>query len=344
MFAKRLLPLIKRYKKPLALGLIPLFLLLYFLLPKNQNATLTATASKNDITKIVSVTGDVAADLTVDLKFQSGEALSWVGVKEGDYVVRGQAIASLDRSKLQASFRQAEQDFIAAKAESEKYYDGHKNATESFDEKIERTAIDATQNKAYDSMKKVEYDLAHSTLYSPIYGIVTRSDTPVAGVNVTATTTFTVTDPSSLSFKMEVDEADIGNIKEGQEIKVIFDSFPDKEVTLKINSIDFVSHKTSSGGNAFYVKASLSDPSKYRVGMSGNADIIISSKKNVLSVPSSSVFEDEYVFVKRGNYFEKTKVRVGLQSDTLAEIVSGISDGDAVAVDPNLVPLKLIRK
>ena len=47
---------------------------------------------------------------------------------------------------------------------------------------------------------------------------------------------------------------------------------------------------------------------------------------------------------KRGNYFEKTKVRVGLQSDTLAEIVSGISDGDAVAVDPNLVPLKLIRK
>src|SRR3989337_139404 len=104
MFAKRLLPLIKRYKKPLALGLIPLFLLLYFLLPKNQNATLTATASKNDITKIVSVTGDVAADLTVDLKFQSGEALSWVGVKEGDYVVRGQAIASLDRSKLQASF------------------------------------------------------------------------------------------------------------------------------------------------------------------------------------------------------------------------------------------------
>ena len=344
MFAERLLPLIKRHKKPLVLGLIPLFLLLYFLLPKRDNATITATASKNDVTKIVSVTGDVAADLTVDLKFQSGEALSWVGVKEGDYIVKGQAIASLDKNKLQASFRQAEQDFIAAKAESEKYYDGHKNSTESFDEKIERTALDAAQNKAYDSMKKVEYDLAHSTLYSPIYGIITGSDAPVAGVNVTATTTFAVTDPSSLSFKMEVDEADIGNIKEGQEMKVIFDSFPDKEVTLKINSIDFVSHKTSSGGNAFYVKASFSDPSKYRVGMSGNADIIVSSKKNILSVPSSSVFEDEYVFVKRGNYFEKTKIKVGLQSDTLAEIVSGISDGDVVAVDPNLVPLKLIRK
>ncbi len=332
------------HRKLSVLIVVILAVIFYFVLPKGQKPVLTETASTKDIVKTVSVTGDIASDNSINLSFQTGGKLVYLGAKEGDEVKQGQAIASLDRSQLEANFRQAQQDFIAAKAASDQYYDGHKNATESYDEKVKRTALDAAQNKAYDQMMKVQEDLNNSTLYSPIDGIITRADAKTAGVNVTAATVFTVTDPSSLNFKMEVDEADIGNVKIGQKVKVSLDSFPDDLLTLIVDKIDFVSHKTSSGGNAFYVEADLPQTDNYRVGMSGNADIIVASKNNVLSVSSSSVTDDDYIYVKKNKLFEKRKIKLGLQTDTEAEVISGLSQGEVVALDPSSVHQNLIKK
>jgi multidrug efflux pump subunit AcrA (membrane-fusion protein) len=143
---------------------------------------------------------------------------------------------------------------------------------------------------------------------------------------------------------MDVDEADIGNVVEGQNVDVVLDAFPTNTLSLIVDKIDFVSHTTSSGGNAFTVEAKLLENSSYRVGMSGNADIIIDSRRGVISVPSSSLLEDNYLYVKRGKYFEKRKISVGLESDTQAEIISGLLEGDEVAIDPNLVPSSAVKK
>lgn len=331
--------------KIIAIASVAVFLILaYFIFPKNTSKVLTENVVRKDVEKIVSVTGDVSADTSVNLSFQSGEALGWVGVKEGDIVSKWQAIASLDQSKLQASFRQAQQDFTAAKAASDQYYDGHKNATESYDEKVKRTALDATQNKAYDQMVKTQYDISHSTLYSPIDGIVTRADAETAGINATPAMIFTITDPSSLNFKMEIDEADIGQIREGQMVNVSFDSYLNQNVDLAIDSINFVSHKTSSGGNAFYAKSHMPNPEGYRIGMSGNADITVASRKNVISISSSSIFNEQYVYVLDNGKFKKTKIEVGLDGDINTEIISGLNENDVVALDPGSVPQNEILK
>ena len=154
-------------------------------------------------------------------------------------------------------------------------------------------------NKAVASVELQDLVRQQSILTTPIAGIVTRADAVAAGVNVTPATTFTITDPSSLDFKMEVDESDIGQVKVGQNVNVSLDSFPNHTLKLKVNQIDFVSHVTSSGGNAFYVEAMLPQPNNYRVGMSGNADIIIDARHNVLSIQSTDIFDDNYVYVKR---------------------------------------------
>lgn len=341
---KHIYKLILGHKKRSFAALIIFIVALFLLIPKNGPKILTEQIQKKDILKTVSVTGDIAAENMANLTFQTSETLGWVGVKEGDTVVRGQAIASLDQSKLQASFRQAQQDFIAAKAASQQYYDDHTNATESDSEKVQRTAIDAAQNKAYDQLLKVQYDIAHATLYSPLDGIVTRADAQTAGVNVGPTTIFTITDPSSLNFKMEVDEADIGRVFIGQNANISFDAYPDKTEVLTVDKIDFVSHKTSSGGNAFYVSAKITNNNDYRVGMSGNADIIIDERKNVISVSSSSIFEESYVYVEKNGKFEKRKLTLGLQSDTDAQVLSGLSEGDYVVLDPTSVPKNKIIK
>jgi len=336
--------LITGHKRLSIIIFIILVILGFIFFPKSQKPILTETAKKQDVIQSVSVTGNVAAETAVNLTFQTAETLSYVGVTLGDYVEKGQAIASLSQNQLQASLRQAQQDFTAAKAGSQQYYDDHTNATESDSEKVQRTAIDATQNKAYDQMLKVQHDIANSTLYTPIAGIVTRMDAQTPGVNITPVTTFTITDPSSLNFKMEVDEADIGKVALEQNVNVSLDAFPDDNFKLTVSKIDFVSHTTSSGGNAFYVQTLLPQPNSYRIGMSGNADIIINAKYNVLTIQSTDIFDNNYVYVKTSKGFAKTKLNLGLQNDMQAQILSGLSEGDTVAIDPTSVPQNLVIK
>jgi RND family efflux transporter MFP subunit len=333
-----------KHKKISIIVSIALLIIIFIFWPKGTKPVLTETAKKQDIVKIVSITGNVNAQTTANLTFQTPETLSYVGVKLNDYVKKWQLIASLDQTQLQATLRQAQQDFVAAKAASEQYYNDHTNATESFQEKVQRTAIDDAQNKAYDQMLKVEHDIANSSIYAPIDGIVTRMDAQTAGINTTPATTFTITDPNSLSFKMEVDEADIGQVKVGQDVNVSLDSFPDENLKLKVSNIDFVSHVTSSGGNAFYVEATPLSKNDYRVGMSGNADIIISSKNNVLAIQSSDLFDNNYVYIQTSKGFVKRNLSLGLQSDTLVQILSGLSEGDTVAIDPTSVPQNSVVK
>jgi HlyD family secretion protein len=336
--------LIWRHKKISAVVLIALIILGVIVFPKGGKPVLTETAKIQDVVKTVSVTGNVDAQSTANLTFQTPEKLSWVGVKLGDSVKKGQAIASLDQTILQATLRQAQQDFVAAKAASQQYYNDHTSGTESDAEKVQRTAIDDVQNKAYDQMLKVQQDIAYSTLYSPIAGIVTRMDAQTAGVNITPATIFTITNPNSLDFNMEVDEADIGHIKIGQNVNVSLDSFPNDNLKLTVDRIDFVSHPTTSGGNAFYVKANLPQNISYRVGMNGNADIIIDSKNNVLVIQTSDLIDDSHVYVKTAKGFSKRKVELGLQNDTQAQVLSGLSEGDTVAIDPTSVPQNLVVK
>ena len=337
---KRLIGFIKIHKRISIIAIVVILILVFLFRPKNGNIITTQEIKQGNLTKSISVTGTIESQNSVNLTFQSGGTINYIGANQGDVVYVGQAIVSLDKQKLQATFRQAQQDFTAAKAASDQYYDGHRNATESYDEKVKRTALDATQNKAYDQMVKAQQDLNDSTLYSPLDGIVTRADVKNTGVNITAATVFTVTDPSSLDFEMDVDEADIGNVKEGQNVQVVLDSYPNETLNLTINSVDFVTHKTTTGGDAYTVKANLiKDNSnyKYRVGMNRNSEIILDQRANVVYVPLSSIFDNNEVYVKTNGKYKKKALKLGLENDTDVEVLEGLKKGEQVVVDPALV-------
>jgi len=198
----------------------------------------------------------------------------WVGVEKGTDVSKGQALVSLDTTELQASFRQAEQDFIAAKAEVEKVYDETGRKTdESFSEKVKRTAAEAKQNKAYDSMKKIEKQIQDSTLVSPINGVATAISLSL-GENVGIESSIEIVDSSSLYFKAEVDETDYSRVFIDQKVRIILDAYKGKIFNGKVIFIGRRVEVTSSGVSFVPVEIDLDSNKKIIDGLTGEAEFI----------------------------------------------------------------------
>jgi len=330
--------------------IIPLVLIvsiaLFFFWPKPAKPIPTEVVKKQDFIQTISITGTIAAEKSVDLNFLAGGLLTYLNVNKGDTVTQYQTIATLDQKTVEKNLKASLITYSKQRNTFDQYtLDQQANKPQdALNDRMKRLL----QNNQYDldtainSVELQDIVRQNSVLSTPIAGIVTRADVKTAGVNITATTTFTVVDPTSLTFKMEVDEADISKVKEGQQVDIVLGSYPDKTIHLVVDSIDFVTHTTSSGGSAYDVKAKISpsDSSQYRVGMNGNAQIITEKKTGVISVSLASLIETDKIYVKVGNKYEKKTLKLGLQNDTSAEVLDGLSQGDTIVTNPTLVTAK----
>ena len=258
----------------------------------------------------------------------------WVPVKEGDFVKKGQAIASLDKEKYEIALRQTEQDVVALDAELEKLYDGRRNKTsiESYDEKIERTALEAAKNKAYDEWLEAKRNLKDTVITSPFAGTVIEVNVHPGEEIFYTTAIAKIADIENLNFTAELDDTDVGQIKEGQKTIVTLDAFPDEEILSQVESVSFVSNVTSSGSDVFEVKFNLEQEEDYRIGMNGESRIIIQEKEDVLAVSVEAIFDENFVHVKTNGEFVKREVEKGIESDSEVEIVSGLSKDETVVI------------
>ncbi|MGH7246265.1 MAG: efflux RND transporter periplasmic adaptor subunit, partial [Candidatus Levyibacteriota bacterium] len=285
-----------------------------------------------------------------DLTFPVSGTLAYIGVRKGDYVQRFQTIATLDERTVQKNLQQALITYSEQRNTFDQTNDNYNHQTPSgaLTDAIKRIL----QNNQYDLDKSVNsvelQDLVRqqAILASPIAGIVTRADATTPGITAGITgPTFSIVDPSSIAFDMDVDEADIGKVTVGQNVNVSLDAYPDETLHMQVSKIDFNSHTTSNGGNAFTVEVGLQQSAngnyKYRVGMNGNADITVAQKENVLIIPIVSLVDDgASVYVQNGKKFMKKKVTTGLESDTEVEITGGLQENDIVVLEPSRIPAK----
>jgi RND family efflux transporter MFP subunit len=336
----------KRHKIWSVILLLVLMIGVFFLRPKPPKEPSIQRVLRGELVQSISITGTIASEKSVDLAFQTGGTLSWLGVKKGDMVTQNQTIATLDQRTTLKNLKTALLNYSIQRNTFEQTNQNQQAATPT--DALNITMRRILENNQYNldlAVNSVELqDLARqqSILTTPVSGIVTRADVKTSGVNITPATVFTVVDPQSLSFRMEVDEADISKVKLGQKVEINLDSYPNNTFTLQVDQIDFVTHTTSTGGNAFDVKAHIlsNENYRYRVGMNGNATIITNKLNNVIQVPLSSLIEDNKVFVKTGKAYEKRTLKLGAQNDTDSEVVSGLSEGDLLVLNPSLVPTK----
>lgn len=302
---------------------------------KNKKQIEKAVVVKGPIREELVLTGSISADKHVTLYFPTSGKISWVGVKEGQKVKRGQALTSLDKTVLNAAYMQALNTYKNYQASAENTLDSVKNhsSDETFAQKATRTAAETARDSAYDGLKAAEYNLNNSTLYAPFEGIITALPFSNPGVNVNFTDPqVEILDPESIYFEVEADQNEVTILGEKMPVTIILDSFRDKTI---LGTVSFVSLSPKMGETStiYKVKIDLNKNSlgdlKPRIGMSGDARFMISEKKETLYAPLIFVNSDkDGKYVNLGKMGNKVRVKTGIENEENIEIIEGVKEGD----------------
>jgi len=304
----------------------------------------TGKVTRGEIQETVDASGSISSQADIKVQFQTSGKLAWLGIKEGDRVKKGQALASLDKESLKKSLAKSMNLYLTNRWDFEQKQDDYRPTKESYllTDEMKRI-LDKYQfslNNAVLDVEIADLTVKYATIYSPIEGVVVDIMPPVAGMNILSASAYIeVINPKTLEFTAIVDETDVGRLKEGQKTIVILDAFPNKEFLGEIKRIDFKSTTTSSGGTGFTIHISLPEEEivNFRDGMNGDLKIILQTKENLLLLPADSLVEKDaknFVFKFEKGKVAEVLVTTGIGNDNQLELVTGdLKEGDLLVTE-----------
>ncbi len=281
------------------------------------------------------LTGRIMAVEHAYLTFQSSGELFWMGVEEGEWVKKGQYLAKLDSANLQSQYEQAVADLRKAQATADNVLDQVKDNDddETHVMKDLRTTAEATRDRAYRALEIAEENLRNGYLKAPFEGLITDIALPYSGINTTyAQSQIEILNPETMYFDIQADQTEIKDLAVDQQVFILLDSYPEKEIEAVVGSIAYTP-SIGESGTVYQVKVFFKeiDIEKYRVGMTGDASFILGIKDDVLYIPPKYLNADkEGKYVKHGPKNNQVYIKVGIEGEKKVEIEGDINEGDTV--------------
>ena len=335
-----------------------------------QTVTLeTARAERIDISNSVTATGTVEPVTKVEVGTQVSGIIDRLYADYNDIVKAGQVIAEMDKVNLQAELASSQAQLSAAKTEfeyREKEYDRVKTLHDK--ELVSDSEYDSafyqyetaknTYNQAQASFTKVKRNLSYATITSPIDGVVIsraveEGQTVAAGFETP--TLFTIAkDLADMQVIADVDEADIGQVKEGQSVTFTVDAYPDDVFNGKVQQVRLEATTTSNVVTYEVVITAPNPDLKLKPGLTANVTINTLEEKDVLAVPTKALRfnpdpelleeigvtvtgsqaadgeDTRTVWVWKGNEISPKTVTTGHTSGDKTGITGGLTDGEEV--------------
>ncbi|MGA9573578.1 MAG: efflux RND transporter periplasmic adaptor subunit [Lysobacterales bacterium] len=304
-------------------------------------------------------------------------------VEEADRVKKGDLVITLDPKTYQAQVEQAEARVRIQEIALERQrllittlsdrFDRQKTmfAKKLVDEdsfqaieselslaKVDLRSLQESLALSRAALDQAEELLGKTRIRSPIDGVVIQIDvkegeTVIAGTtNIPGSTMMVIADPSESLTEVQVDEADIAQVRVGQKADIFAAAYPDTPLSGTVQSIASVARQTQGQASlSFLVKILLDeqDALLIRPGMSVRADIYTQSSAETLAVAVQAVlYEDDlgeddqdkdkkeqtYVFVMEDGKAVRKDVKVGISSDSDQEITAGLEQGETVISGP----------
>ena len=333
----------------------------------------TAVIERRDIASYVTAIGTVSAVTTVEVGTQVSGTIKEIYVDYNSAVKKGQMIALIDPTTFEAQVEQAKANLMQAKAALQKAKATLEDAQRNLNRQkmlwdrdlIARSDLDSAQTnydlavagvseaeanvyQAQAALKRAETDLGYTRIYSPVDGIVVSRDVD-AGQTVAASfqtpTLFTIAqDLTKMQIETNVDEADIGEVKEGLSVTFTVDAYPDTVFSGTIKQVRIASSVVENVVT-YPVIIDVANPDlMLKPGMTANVTIITDKKEDVLAVPSAALryrpsdylgntLRGRVIWVLENGKPSPKEVKVGITDGAYVEILQGdLSEGQLVVI------------
>jgi HlyD family secretion protein len=360
----------KNKKLWIGIGAIVLVVLVVWLMSsgkKEQKVEFESAKVENqNISTSITATGTIEPVTSVTVGTQVSGIVSKLYVDYNSVVKKGQVIAELDKTNLISELNRAKADLTSAQstlnyetANFNRYqtlFD--KGLVSANDYESARLSYDKARQSvasSRESVQKAQTNLGYATITSPIDGVV-LSKSVEEGQTVAASFNtpelFTIAqDLTDMRVIADIDEADIGGVKEGQRVTFTVDAFPEDKFDGQVTQ---VRQQATTSSNVVTYEVVISAPNKdlkLKPGLTANVTIFTLEKNDVLAAPAKALrfmpneallsegqhIEDvgapKKVWTLEGNTFKAHAVETGTTNGMLTEIVSGISAGTEVLVD-----------
>ena len=357
----------------IGIGVIAVIAIAWFLLSggkKEEKVSFdTAKVETGNIQTSITATGTIEPVTSVTVGTQVSGIVSRLYVDYNSVVKKGQVIAELDRTNLiselnaqKASLASAQSSLNYQQSNYERYKTLFDKGLVSADE-YESARLQYEQAKqqvaqSRESVQRAQTNLGYATITSPIDGVVLskaveEGQTVAASFNTPEL--FTIAqDLTNMRVIADIDEADIGGVKEGQRVTFTVDAFP--EDTFE-GSVTQVRQQATTESNVVTYEVVISAPNvdlKLKPGLTANVTIFTLEKNDVLTVPAKALrFQPNEALLKEGqtiedcegmrkvwtlenNVFKAHKVETGTTNGVMTEITGGIAEGTEVLTEFNI--------
>ena len=330
----------------------------------------TAAVAPANIMNSITATGTIEPVTSVMVGTQVSGIVSKLYVDYNSVVKKGQVIAELDKTNLMSQLNSAKTQLATAQSQLnyqttnfnryKTLYQKGLVAADDFDSaKLSYTQAKEQVAAAKEEVQRAQTNLGYATITSPIDGIV-LSKSVEEGQTVAASFStpelFTIAqDLTNMQVVADVDEADIGDVKEGERVSFTVDAYPDDTFE---GTVKQVRQEATTTNNVVTYEVVISAPNadlKLKPGLTANVTIYTAERKGVLSVQSKALrftpqketvgkmkIVDQTgnaknkVWTIEGNSIVAHKVNIGMTDGTNTQILNGISAGVKVVTGLNV--------
>ena len=336
---------------------------------------------RGNVNNTVTATGTIEPVVKVEVGTQVSGIVKKLYVDYNSVVKKGQVIAELDKTTLMADYESQKSSY--AKAQSDYSYQLKNYNREKMlhdkglvaDSEYE-SALDSYQSSkntlamSRQGMEKARTNLSYATITSPIDGVVLSKSVEegqtVAASFSTPTLFYIAKDLTQMRVIADVDEADIGNVKDGQRVEFTVDAYVGETFS---GTVTQVRQNATTTNNVVTYEVVVSAPNpdlKLKPGLTANITIYTAEKNNVLTVKPKALKFDPQLYAKKNGYsiskesqqylgnhtvgeaekgilwtlnnktFTAIPVETGTKSKTAVEITSGVQEGTKVVVEMSM--------
>ena len=332
---------------------------------KHEVSFETAVIGINDISNSVTATGTIEPVTSVDVGTQVSGIVANIYVDYNSVVKKGQVIAELDKTNLisevntaKASLSNAQSQLTYQKANYQRYkalYDKGLVSADEYETALlsYQQAQDAVTQQR-ESLQQAQTNLGYATITSPVDGVVLSREVE-EGQTVASSfetpTLFTIAkDLTDMRVIADVDEADIGDVREGEWVTFTVDAYPDDTFS---GTVTQVRQEGNTEDNVVTYEVVISAPNKdlkLKPGLTANVTIYTLDKPGVLSVPNKALRftpakeligdaqvkdckGENKVWTFAGNVFQAHPVTVGISDGVNTELLGGMDKGAKVVTE-----------